>query len=195
MKRLFLLLALCSCASAANLTVVMPDGCVPVISGATVSCGSGTTPPPVVVPPPVVTSCAGFTQTIALSMDWNAPSTLFSGGMGANDVVVVQFTTGATVNPNQYGNIVAAEYQSQPSARVFALSTSRCDFTTSLAAGAAGTSNTATANFSVGSNAGYYPALQPSTTYYFNVKNAEGSTCASLGVCNLYVQLHKPPNT
>lgn len=200
MKRLLLAgaLLLSLVAGAANLTIVMPDGCTPVLNATTITCGSGTvTPPPVVVdPPPVTASCAGFAQTIALTMNWNAPSTLFSGGMGPNDVLVVQFTTGPNANPNQYGNIVAAEYQSDPSARDFALSTARCDFGKTLGAGAASTSNTATATFSVGTNAsGYYAALQPNTTYFLNVRNTAGSTCRSSGVCNMYVQLHKPPGT
>lgn len=142
-------------------------------------------------------SCSGFTNTRILTMDWNNPQPLLtgsSGGLGPNDAVVVKFTTGPNVNPNQYGNITGAEYSSDPSTRQAALSTTMCDFGSSLGFGATSTSNTVTVNFSVGSNSsGYYAALQPNTTYYYNVKQLAGSTCASSGNCNMYFQLHKPP--
>ena len=178
-------------AHGANLTIVMPDGCTPVLTGTTVSCQAVAPIPPV----PPVTGCTGFATTHNLTMNWGAPTTLTTA-MGPDDVVVVQMTTGQTVNPNAYGNITGAEYQSQPSQRVFALSITPCDFGSGLGAGAAGTSNTATVNFSLGTNSsGYYPALLPNATYYFNIKNATNSTCAATGNCGMFFQLHKPPNT
>lgn len=189
---LLAILAWCGTALGANLTVQMPDSCTPVLTGVSVTCAAGPTPIP---PIPPVSSCAGFATTHNMTMSWSSPQTLTTG-MGPNDVVVVQMTTGATVNPNSYGNMTGAEYQSQPSQRVFALSIVPCDFGSGLGAGAAGTSNTATVNFSLGTNtSGYYPALLPNAIYYYNVKNASNSTCAATGVCGMFFQLHKPPNT
>ena len=143
------------------------------------------------------TCCPGFTNTRLLTMDWNNPQPLLTnslGGVGPNDAVVVKFTTGSNVNPNQYGNITGAEYTSDPSTRQGVLSTSMCDFGGTLGFGATSTSNTVTINFSVGANgSGYYPALQPNTTYYYNVKQVPGSTCAASGNCAMYFQMHKPP--
>lgn len=204
----YLLLMVFAVADAANLTVQMPDGCTPVLNGTAVTC-SGSPPPAVCTPPqtgtppncvnplpPPTGDCSSFSKVISLTMNWAAPQTAYSSGMGPNDVVVLQFTTGLLTNPNQYGNVTGAEYQSEPSSRIFALSTKQCDFSNGLGAGAAGQSNTSTVNYSVGSNgSGYYPALAPNTTYFFNVKNAPNSTCAGSGNCNMYYQLHKPPNT
>jgi hypothetical protein len=142
-------------------------------------------------------SCTGFTNTRILDIDWNNPQVVLtgtSGGVGPNDAIVVRFTTGAGANPGFFGNITGAEYTSDPSTRAASLSATMCDFNSTLGFGASSTSNTVTVNFSVGSNSsGYYPALQPNTTYYYNVKQLPGSTCASSGNCNMYFQLHKPP--
>lgn len=185
----FLLALFTAAACAQTLQVPLPAGCVPSLQGSVVVCGSGPGPRP----PP---TCANFSRTIVLSVAWPLPATVLTGAMGPNDVAVVTFTTGAVASPNAYGNIVGAEYQSPPSQRVFALSTLPCDFSAGLAAGAAGTSNTATVNFTVGANgSGYYPALQPNTAYYLNVSNAHGSTCSTAGICNMYFQLHKPAGT
>jgi hypothetical protein len=147
--------------------------------------------------PPGSGVCSGFTNTRVIAIDWNNPQPVLTagvGGVGPNDAVIVQFTTGPGANPGQFGNITGAEYSSDPSTRVAALSTRQCDFGSTLGFGATSTSNTVTVNFSVGANSsGYYPALQPNTTYYYNVKQLAGSTCASSGNCNMYFQLHKPP--
>jgi hypothetical protein len=130
-----------------------------------------------------------------LAMNWSNPVTLTTS-MGPTDVIVVQFTTGAGTNANQFGNIAGAEYASNTSQRIFALSTNRCDFSAGLGMGAAGAGTTVTAPFSVGpNNSGFYPALLPNTVYYLNVKNAENPGCAASGVCNMYFQLHRPPGT
>ena len=195
-------------ASAASLTVPLPEGCTPVLSGTTVTCSG--TPPPVVevcppgttgtpphcVPiPPPITSCEGFANAIRLTMSWDNPVPLYTGGMGPLDVAVVQFTTGPYENPNGYGNITGAEYQSQPSTRNGVLATAPCSFTP-LNMGAQSISNTSTVNFSVGQNvSGYYPSLLPNTTYYFNVQQEKGSTCSADGNCSMYFQLHRPPGT
>ncbi len=146
-----------------------------------------------------VGSCAGFTSTRVLVLDWNNPTRVFTssaGGFGANDAVVVQFTTGP--NPSPAGNlpkIVAAEYVSAPSGRIATLSDKACDFGSGLAMGAVTVNGatTVTMPFSVGpNNTGYYASLQPSTTYYINIKNAPGSTCGLSGSCDMYVDLLKP---
>lgn len=204
-------------AHSADLTVTMPAGCVPVLNGTVVSC-QGVTPPPVCTPPQTGTypncgtcpsggtypnctqpppgNCPGFANTILVQQNWANPQTMLSGGFGPNDIFIVQFTTGPNVGLS-YGNINAAEYQSQPSTRVATLSTKACDFTPSLGAGSTSTSNTVTVNFTVGPNGsgGYYPALLPNTTYFWNVKNLPNSTCGSSGVCNVFSQMHKPQGT
>jgi len=52
---------------------------------------------------------------------------------------------------------------------------------------------TPSVNYAVGGTSRVYAVLQPSTTYYFNVKNAAfgKSTCTST-TCNIFVELQKP---
>ncbi len=195
--------------STSYLTVQLPEGCAPVLSGSTVTCSG--TPPPVVevcppgttgtppncvpIPPPTA-SCEGFAHAIHLTMDWNNPQPLMTGAMGPLDIAVVKFTTGPATNPAGYGNITgAAVCRAAVGAQRRAIG-SGLQLRAPLNAGAQSISNTTTVNFSVGQNtSGYYPSLLPNTVYYFNVQNQKGSTCAHDGVCSMYFQLHRPPGT
>ena len=151
-------------------------------------------------------SCTGFNRTLVLDENWNNPVRLFTssaGGFGPNDALVVRFTTGPNTNPwtsgstsGKKGGIGGAEYGSQPSFRVATLSASPCDFGNGMFP--PGTQvlnqNTIGLSYSVGGNhiAGYYAVLQPSTTYYFNVKNSPASTCSGDGNCNMFIDFSKP---
>jgi len=146
-----------------------------------------------------VQPCAGFANTRVLDIDWNNPQTVLSasqGGMGPNDAVVVRFTVPATAaNSVSAGRILTAEYQADLSDKIGALSTTACDFSPSLAPGAMGQGTTVTENFFIGGNNGYYPSLQPGSTYFFNIRNGPNPSgnCQG-GNCNLYVQLLRPGN-
>jgi hypothetical protein len=143
-------------------------------------------------------SCTGVSSTRVLVVDWNSPTrvlTAQAGGFGANDAVVVQFTTGSNNSPsNNLPKLVMAEYVSAPSGRIATLSNQPCDFGSGLAMGASVNGpTTVTMPFSVGpNNTGYYPSLAPNTTYYLNVKNAPGATCTGTGACDMYVDMLKP---
>ncbi len=107
----------------------------------------------------------------------------------------MQFTTGAGNSPaNNLPKLVAAEYISAPSGRIATLSNQACDFGPGLAmGGSVNGATTITMPFSVGpNNTGYYPSLAPNTTYYLNIKNSPGSTCAVTGSCDMYVDMLKP---
>lgn len=139
-------------------------------------------------------SCPGFDNTIILTANWASPTRLYTGHMGANDIAIVQFTTGSGSSSSSLPFIAGAEYNSPPSSRLGTLSASPCDFTTQTAAGAnIGPSTSITARFAVGSGTGYgyYPVLNTSTTYYLNVKNVANSTCASSGECGMFFDLVK----
>jgi hypothetical protein len=141
--------------------------------------------------------CAGFSNVIVRDAD-ASNTTVFTSSdgtiAGPNDVIVIRFRTGSIPNPNQFGNIAAAEFNSQPSARTAALSNAICDFSSVLGSGAVSNGNTVTVSFSVGSNtSGIYPQLQLNTVYYFNIKQQPGSTCSSQGNCTMYAQVHAPP--
>jgi len=142
-------------------------------------------------------TCQGFAKTIVMSMDWAAPTRLYTASfnnMHYDDAVVVRFTTGNVETTNSLPRIAGAEYQSQPSARVAALSATPCDFDPQQTVGAYGQSVSVTMVFAIspGTGFGYYPVLQKNTTYYLNIKNAPNATCASNNVCDMFVDLVKP---
>jgi hypothetical protein len=144
-------------------------------------------------------SCTGFANTIVIDQSWAAPSRKFTTGagssFGSNDAVVVRFTTGALTMPGKKGNITAAEYSTSPSARIATLSASACDFGNGIFPPASTQQgNTITQYFSVGGSpvSGYYPVLQPNTTYYLNIMNVTPSSCQLNGICDMYVDLTKP---
>jgi hypothetical protein len=134
-------------------------------------------------------SCSGFNKTIPGVANWAVPTRMFSGSFGGNDAWVVPFTTGSGTAPGKLGSIVGAEYLSSPSAKVATLSTTPCDFGATLGAYSTATGKTISLLFSVGGDPAYglYPVLQPSTTYYVNIKNVE--PCE---ICDMFLDFTKP---
>ena len=110
-----------------------------------------------------------------------------NGGFGANDAIVVKFTTSK-------GNISAVEYGNGGlNPRTGSLSASPCDFTGGLPANGGGI--TAFANdtaplayFSLVNKKLGAATLSVGTTYYFNIRNA-GCSSAS---CDMQITLTKP---
>jgi FG-GAP-like repeat len=149
----------------------------------------------------VAPSCSGFANTRVLDMNWSNPQEVVTtsvGGAGPNDAIVVRFTTGPETGqgslPNQFGDIAGAEWQSVASNRAGALSTIPCDFDGGLSAGAVTSGTVPAVFFSVGPNgSGYFPGLEPNTTYYFNIRQTPGSDCTASGTCDMFFELHKPP--
>ncbi len=123
-----------------------------------------------------------------VEMDWNNPQRLIVG-MDAATVVAVRFTTGPNPSPpNNLPHLVAAEYGTSPRNRIATLTTLPGAFWLSLLPPI--DASTVTAPFSVGPNdTHYYPALEPNTTYYLNIKNADQS---APGPATIYVDLLKP---
>lgn len=138
-------------------------------------------------------TCPGFDNTIVLAMNWGSPVRLYTGHMGANDIVLVTFTTGNTSTTNSLGRVAGAEYNSPPSGRIATLSANPCDFTTQAAPGANMQGNSITASFAItpGSGFGYYPVLSKNHLYYLNIKNSPNSTCVNAAVpeCGMFFDL------
>jgi hypothetical protein len=160
------------------------------------STGGGGSPPP-----GGAISCAGFSKTIVLDLNWGAPGSaaprLTTSGFGNGAIVVARFTTPANTAPGVYAAIAAGEWGDQPTSRTAALSTTPCDFPSPNPLGKYATLNagqqTPSVVYAVGGTSRVYAILQPSTTYYFNIKNEAfgGPSCMS-STCNMFVELQKP---
>lgn len=134
-------------------------------------------------------SCPGFNNTYVLVENWASPTRMY-GNFGTNDIVVVQFTTGSLTAPGKGGGIEGIEFGSSPTVRVASLSATPCDFSTALETQS---SQTVILQYMVGGTSlPGIPALQPSTTYYANIKNAPNPACAKTGVCNMAIDFTKP---
>lgn len=143
-------------------------------------------------------SCPGFATTNLVTMNWASPSRLAPITMGANDIVIVQFTTGNVSTTTSLETLSGAEWSSPPSSRIATLSSTPCDFSAQTAPGAnIGPSNSITAKFGLGTGTGfsYYPVLNLNSTFYLNIKNAPSPTCASGGICDLFMDLLKVGGT
>jgi len=164
--------------------------------------GQGQTAPP---PSGGPISCAGFRATHVLDIPWGAPSsaaprvlTSSAGGFGNNEIVVGRFTTPASTAPGVFAVIKSAEWGDQQHLRTASLSQTPCDFSYPNPLGRLATTTVGTpspsVNYAIGGTSTYYAILQPSTTYYFNIKNeASGvSTCAPGESCNMFIELQKP---
>jgi len=179
------------------------------VSGNTLTCVApdGTTTPPPVSPPPVVTpptggawngTCPGFENTRVLVENWASPIRLLTS-FGANDIVVVQFTTGNSASSGNLLKITGAEYSGPPTQRVATLSDKPCDFGGGALSGYwgsnTGPSTSVTVPFTIDNpnNFGFYPILHVNTTYYLNVKMAPAAGC--IGDCSMFFELIKYNNS
>ena len=137
-------------------------------------------------------TCDGYANTRVLDVNWANPTRL-STVMGPNDAVVVRFTTGAGSSTSS-GKVAAAEWGSAPSSRVGVLSETPCDFGPQDSSRAASAGTSVTVRFYVADTliSSSYPVVLPKTTYYFNIRNGASPTCASNGVCDIFVDFSKP---
>ena len=163
-----------------------------------VEAGSGSPPPPI---PGGTISCAGYSKTIVLDLNWGAPSSgaprLTTTGFGNDAIVVARFTTPANTAPGVFATISSGEWGDQPTFRTAALSTTPCDFTSPNPLGRYATligSQEPAVVYAVGGTSRVYAILQPSTTYYLNIKNvnALGAPSCTSTTCNMFVELQKP---
>lgn len=162
--------------STTTFTVVATNASGPSASRSVTVNVNPTAPPP--PPPSGALSCPGYANTTVVDFTW-APKTqvlkAVSSGFGNSDIVVARFTTPANLARNgAYGYVSFVEYGGFSSERTAVLSTKECDFGVAAdsthgywANGKVGTSGTVI--FTSNINAGV--ALQPSTTYYFNINN------------------------
>jgi hypothetical protein len=135
-------------------------------------------------------TCTGFANTRVLPITWSStgvgvPILVYSkdaGGFGPNDALVVSFTTPSGTSVN-LGELDTGEYQSGTADIIMELSSTACDFSA-----ARNTGQGVTFGFSVGPNSQGALPLNPSTTYYVNMKH--NGTCT--GVCNVIFTLKKP---
>lgn len=142
-------------------------------------------------------TCGGFTDTINLEFNWNAPGRIYASGMSPTTAVVVKFTTGNFDSANNnLPRISAAEWGTPPSARFAVLSATPCDFSNVQTwQGAVTAGNSVQVPFAVGSgnNWNFYPILAKNTTYYFNLKNLSPTeSCSAQGFCGMFIELSKP---
>jgi hypothetical protein len=155
----------------------------------------GSAPPP--PPPGGAISCAGYSKTIVIDLPWGAPGSgaprLSSSGFGNGAIIVARFTTPSTTSTASAA-LSSGEWGDQPTPRTAALSLSPCDFSSPLprASFTLG-QQTPAVTYVVGGSSRMYTVLQPSTTYYFNIKNeAYGVPTCGSSSCNMFVELQKP---
>lgn len=160
------------------------------------------TPVPTPTPPPTpggdtADHCTGFARTVHMRADWANPTRMLTasyGGVGANDIIVFEFTTGnGASQANNLPRVAGAEWGSGAANRIYNLSTKPCDFGPPYMAFSShgGESSAVTVPFTVLTSDpwGFYPVLATSTTYYLNVKVAPGSGCTT--ACDMFFDLSK----
>jgi hypothetical protein len=154
-------------------------------------------------PSPAPTPAPVGGRNIAIPLQWGAPGsgnvhvlTENYGGFHDKDVAIVSFKTPANTAPGQVGSISAGEYRSAAISRTASLSLRPGSFDNDLGvkgflgavSGATLVSGTTVSvSFQIGGTSLWYPVLQPSTTYYFNIKNTNG-----VGG-DMVIELIKPP--
>ncbi|MDQ6621142.1 MAG: hypothetical protein M3Z31_15845 [Pseudomonadota bacterium] len=139
-------------------------------------------------------ACTGY-QTAVLPASW--PTSGVTTRSLSNSVttfgdkvaLVVKFTTGSKPG---FGRITGAEWGSSPTPKTAVLSASPCDFGQQASLYALQTGVTVSINFSVGPNSWGYPALDPNTTYYLNVKNEVDGAATCNGACDIFIDLKSP---
>jgi hypothetical protein len=168
-----------------TLTVPLPSGCVPTISGSTVTCtgipGPSPTPGPTPGPTGKYAACAAAGYTARpYSATWPATGNTSgdSGQFGNNDAIVVSFTTPAAGHSAVFQPAGLAP--NQGTMRVYTLSTLPCQFSGGLQTM---TSQSPALRLSTGACPGpanlcalglYGAFLQPNTTYYITMVNRGG---------------------
>ena len=137
--------------------------------------------PPQVPPTPPAPPAGGPVPpgSVNVIIPW-APGTTrgYTGPIDSTAIICVQFTTGPSPSAaNNLPHIVGAEYQAPPRTRIAVLSATPGDFGPQPMAGASSNGNTVQVPFTVANpnNFGYYPVLEPNTTYYLNVKSANSA--------------------
>jgi hypothetical protein len=201
MKHFFTLLyIICNIAVAQTLTVPLPSGCVPTLSGNTIVCNGTPTPPvpPTPPTPPGPISCPGFPTTV-INMTYTNPfSVAYSnqfGGFKKDGALVVVFKTPAQPSPpptKGKGNWGTVEFTGSPAVRTGSLSLTPCDFTKGLEGGisTAFVTQEPTVYFTFGYNKPGTVQLQPNTTYYLNEINMfNGINTCSNATCDVKVTL------
>lgn len=163
--------------------------------GATPAPSPTPTPAPAPVPgADTADHCAGFDRTVHLKVDWNAPARLFAS-VGANDIIVYEFTTGSGKSlDGNLPRVAGAEYGGGAANRIVAMSEKPCNFDAVGGAVAASQNSSApTIPFTVQNPypwiPGYYPDLKFNATYFVNIKVAPGSGCTTS--CNMFLDLSK----
>ena len=144
--------------------------------------------------------CAGFATTQVIDIKWGSAATATTSSFGANDAIVVRFTTSTPITTSiAKGYVKAAQFVDGDTGRTGTLSETYCDFSGGLPIpGSTLTSAffndvAPTIYFSLSTVKTGYPTLQPGKMYYFNIKNA---SCSSLsGTCNMSITLSKPSGT
>lgn len=139
-------------------------------------------------------TCAGFDTTHIVDLNWATPVRQYATGVGANDIIVVRFTTGNVGTSNNLPHVTVVEYSAGPYSRTAYLSATPCAFTNSFGAPGAGPmiGNTITSLFAItpGFGFNYYPVTQKNTTYYVNIRNTAGNGCTVN--CDVSADLIKP---
>jgi hypothetical protein len=169
-------------------------------SASVVEAGTGSTPPP---PPGGAIACSGFSKTHVIDVNWSGSTgnvrvlTKDYGGFGSNEIVVARFTTPASSAPNVYAQIKAGQWIDADTARTAALSQTPCDFPSPNPLGRLATTSgwgviSPSVTYAIGGSSSFYAILQPSTTYYFNIKNEVSGASTCSGSCNMFIELAKP---
>jgi len=190
---MLLTLLFLSAASAQNLTVTVPAGCVATPAAVTVTCGA--IPPPTCPPgqvgtppncttPPPPGNCPGFPSTLQATLPWTVPFSVYyssqNGGFPANGALVAKFTTpSAKPNAKAPGQIQLSEFQGSPAARSGSLSATACDFVGGIDGKGVFVNTTSVGIYfwfstQTPPKGTSYIMLAPATTYYLNVHNPMG---------------------
>jgi hypothetical protein len=203
-----------------NVNVTNSAGSTAVPWSVTVGSGGGGPPGG-----PDTTACRnlGLNPKVVV-MNWNGGTikTGNSGGFGANDALIVQFTTGSftTSTLTGFGSLSGVEFGGPTTPRSGALSASPCDFSVGMpmykwsnrnlvTTQCATTAFSANAGPGIGFSVASLPELatqkstscqallQPNTTYYWNLTNFSpapptGTQGCSQSFCDMLITFSKP---
>lgn len=173
------ILVLSGAAKGASLSVPLPDGCVPILSGYSVACQGGAGPPPPLPPPsppPSGTGCSGFSVS-PMETQWPTTANVNQalGFFSPTSALVVHFRSGAagdkasfnlgnTSGPNY--NVVVASLSAAAGCNVARQYPPIAPILYAVA------SQTPTIKMSVGGSAlGYPVTVQPNTDYWVTIVN------------------------